>query len=162
MHITTRPTMHEILRQQRLNYAALPSQFRVKTPPQQGKSPALTASSTLSLTLLCGGTTPNRHTNVVPHLTVADLYNRFRHDTKTPRGSIPIWKKPTTPPPYSTKPYLTVHDLCKRFTHTTTSSTSHHQTNSKTPHCHITIEPFGHNVSTLPHKHITIAAFSSL
>ena len=162
MHITTRPTMHEILRQRRLNYAALSSQFRVKTPPQQGKSPALTASSTLPPTLLCGGTTPNRHTNVVPHLTVADLYNRFRHDTKTPRGSIPIWKKPTTPPPYGTKPYLTVHDLRKRFAHTTTSLTSHRRTDSKTPRCHVAIEPFGHNASTPPHKHITVAAFSSL
>ncbi len=83
MHIITQSTMHEILHQQRLNYAALLSQFQVKTPLQQDKLPALTALSTLLLILLCEDTTPNHHTNVVLHLTIINLYNHFHHDTKT-------------------------------------------------------------------------------
>jgi len=83
MHIIMQSTMHEILHQQRLNYITLSSQFWVKTSSQQGKLSALTALSTLSLTLLCEGTTSNHHTNVVSHLTIADLYNHFCHDTKT-------------------------------------------------------------------------------
>jgi len=83
MHIIMWPTMHEILCQQRLNYTALLSQFWVKTSSQQDKLPALTALSTLSFILLCEDTISNHHTNIIPHLTVADLYNHFCHDTKT-------------------------------------------------------------------------------
>ncbi len=162
MHIIMQPTMHEIFCQQRLNYAALLSQFQVKTPSHQGKLPALTALSTLSLTLLCEGTTSNCHMNIVLHLIVVNLYNHFCHDTKTLQDFISIWKKLTTPSSYGMKPYLTVHDLCKHFVHTIISLTSHHQINFKMPHCHIIIKPFSHNTSTLLHKHIIIAVFSSL
>jgi len=90
MHIIMQPTMHEIFCQQRLNYAALLSQFQVKTPSHQGKLPALTALSTLSLTLLCEGTTSNCHMNIVSHLIVVNLYNHFCHDTKTLQDFISI------------------------------------------------------------------------
>ncbi len=90
MHIIMQSIMHEILHQQRLNYAALSSQFKVKTSSQQGKLSALIALSILLLILLCKDTTSNHHTNVVSHLTVADLYNHFHHDTKTSQNFISI------------------------------------------------------------------------
>ncbi len=83
MHIIMQSTMHKILCQQRLNYAALLSQFQVKTSSQQGKSSALTALSILLLTLLCEDTTSNHHTNVVSHLIIINLYNCFHHNMKT-------------------------------------------------------------------------------
>jgi len=102
MHITVRPTMHEILHQRRLDYAAFSSQFRAKSstlhveaPPQLAKSPLSTSMSSLQANFLPETTPPNRETSVTPHLTVADLYTRFHHDTKTSRSSIPIWKTPS-------------------------------------------------------------------
>lgn len=93
MHITTRPTMHEILRQRRLDYAAFTSQFRAKSPVRTPTSDLQAKSYPETAPL-------NRQhkaaSNIPPHLTVADLYTRFHRD------SIPIWRKPTTPPPYST------------------------------------------------------------
>jgi len=83
MHITTQSTMHKILCQQRLNYAALLSQFQVKTPSQQDKLSALTALSILLLILLCEDTTSNHYMSIISHLIIINLYNHFCHDMKT-------------------------------------------------------------------------------
>ena len=90
MHIIMQSTMHKILCQQRLNYAALLSQFQVKTSSQQDKLSALTALSILLLILLCKDTTSNHHTNIVSHLTVVNLYNCFCHNTKTSQDFMSI------------------------------------------------------------------------
>ena len=90
MHIITQSIIYKILHQQRLNYATLLSQFQVKTSSQQGKLSALTALSILSFILLCKDTTSNHYTNIILHLTVADLYNCFHYDTKTSQNFISI------------------------------------------------------------------------
>ncbi len=162
MHIIMQSTMYKILCQQRLNYAALLSQFWVKTSLQQDKLSALTALSILSLILLCKDTTSNHHMSIVSHLTVINLYNHFCHDTKTSQDFISIWRKLITSFSYDTKSYLTVHDLHKHFVHTIISLTSHHQTDFKTSHYHIVIKSFSHNVSTLSYKLSTITVFLSL
>ncbi len=90
MHIIMQSTMHKILHQQRLNYAVLLSQFQIKTPSQQDKLSALTASSILLLILLCEDTTSNHYTNIISHLIVINLYNHFCHDMKTSQNFISI------------------------------------------------------------------------
>lgn len=157
MHITVRPTMHEIHQQRRLDYAAFSSQFRARTSPQLVKSPVITPESNLQAKLPVKSAPPYRRdettSNVRTHLTVADLFARFQHDTKTPRGSIPIWKAPTTPHPYGTRPYLTIGDLRAHSAQSTTSSASRQHTHN---------ERLNHNASTPPHKHIAVATSSSL
>jgi len=48
MHITTRPTMHEILRQQRLNYATFTRQFQAKTPLRNAAEASCASAPTAS------------------------------------------------------------------------------------------------------------------
>jgi len=63
MHITIQPTMHEIIRQQRLYYSTRAS----------SASTAIT-SSRLRAKLLHEAAPSNHRASVTPHLTVADLY----------------------------------------------------------------------------------------
>jgi len=66
MHFSVRPTMHEILSQRRLDYAAFSNGFQAKMPPfqdktpfLQAKSPVTTPTSNLQAELLPASAPPN-------------------------------------------------------------------------------------------------------
>ncbi len=84
MHISVRLTMHVILSQWWLDYAAFSNGFQVKMPPfqdktpfLQAKSPVMTPTSNSQAELLLGSALSNHWMNVEPHLTVNNLYTQF-------------------------------------------------------------------------------------